>query len=411
MLRVAILSNYVSPEAGRTLVGGVESASSYLIDALRDIEELDIHVITCDQPTDTAVIERHQGVTLHRLPGSSRGQVLTRYRAVRRRVRAQLERIRPDVVHAQDLDKYALSLVGSRYRWVVTVHGLAREEARYVDGWRDRLRTRLRAQLISEPALRSTRHLIAISPYVRRYFPVLANRRVYDIPNAIDERYFGINDPGMPDHLLYAGRVIPRKRVRELIEVVGLVRRDRPNVVLRVAGDLSDSAYAASLQELIADRGLEDHVVFLGQLDEGSVLEEFRRCSALALCSGQETAPMVIAQAMAAGKPVVATAVGGVADMVEHGVSGFVAGIDEDDAFASHVFRVLSCPDEARRLGAAGKLKAERDYRASAVAARTMDAYFDVATAVRRLNQATINVGNTTSSRAEVSSTALSRRS
>ncbi len=393
------------------LVGGVESASSYLIDALRETEDIDIHVITCDQPTDMPIVERHGAITLHRLPGSSRGQVLTRYRSIRRRIRSQLDGIRPDVVHAQDLDKYALSLVDSPRPWVVTVHGIAREEAKFVDGWRDRLRTCLRARLISEPTMRSTRNLIAISPYVKRYFPSRTDRRVYDIPNAIDERYFNIDGSGTLDQVLYAGRVIPRKRIHELIEVIDRVRIDRPNVVLRVAGDLSDQAYATSLRELITMRGLENHVVFLGQLHEDAVLDEFRHCSALALCSGQETAPMVVAQAMAAAKPVVATSVGGVADMIDHGVTGFVAGIQENDVFAMHLLRLLSLPDVARRFGEAGRLRASKDYRASAVAGRTVDAYFDIAEKVRNPSQVMSKGVNGVPVRQGISAAALSRHS
>ncbi len=375
MLRVAVLGSYGGGQAVR---GGAEAALSYLVHALSAYPDLEVHIVAYDDAeAEPEAAERVPGrLVVHRLRGLGRGHGLGQHRALARELSRCLDALQPDVVHAHDLRMGAAAVARYRDRTVVTIHGIVREEARYAARRRERLRTYLRALWLERACLGRARWAIAISPYVRRYYPALAEREAYDIPNAIDPAFFALATPGGEDRLLYAGRVIPRKRVRELIEIVDLARRERPGVTLRVAGDLSAAAYVARLRELVRARGLERHVQLLGQLDEAAVLEEFERASAVVLASGQETAPMVIAQAMAAGKPVIATAVGGVPEMVRDGETGYVLPIGDRDGFARRVVEVLADPALAATLGQRARAEAIAAYRADVVAARTRDVYY-----------------------------------
>ena len=88
---------------------------------------------------------------------------------------------------------------------------------------------------------------------------------------------------------------------------------------------------------------------------------------------------MVIAQAMAAGKPVVASRVGGVAEMVSDGETGFLYEVGDVRKLADSLVRLLQDDSLRAKMGQAGKLKAEANYRASIVAQRTFQVYQDVA--------------------------------
>ena len=75
-------------------------------------------------------------------------------------------------------------------------------------------------------------------------------------------------------------------------------------------------------------------------LDEKAIMREFSDCSVLALPSVQETAPMVIAQAMAAAKPVVATFVGGIAEMVRDGETGILVRKGDTNSLSDSLLKV-----------------------------------------------------------------------
>jgi glycosyltransferase involved in cell wall biosynthesis len=126
----------------------------------------------------------------------------------------------------------------------------------------------------------------------------------------------------VPERILFAGTICPRKNVLGLIEGFAAAVNGRTGCELRLAGAETDKAYATQCRELAAQLGVAKRVTFLGSLRIEQIKEELARCAFLALCSFQETAPMAIAEAMAAGAPVLASSVGGVPWMVAEGITG-----------------------------------------------------------------------------------------
>jgi glycosyltransferase involved in cell wall biosynthesis len=93
------------------------------------------------------------------------------------------------------------------------------------------------------------------------------------------------------------------------------------------------------------------------------------------LTSRQETAPVAVAEAMAAGRPAVATAVGGVPFMVQEGETGFLAEPGDAAGLAEATIRLLARPDLRRAFGQAGRAEAERRFRLASVVERTVALY------------------------------------
>ena len=87
---------------------------------------------------------------------------------------------------------------------------------------------------------------------------------------------------------------------------------------------------------------------------------------------------MVIGEAMATGVPVVATRVGGVSYLVDHGVTGLIVDPGDVDSLAAAVSDILGDPARGEALGAAGRDKAERGFRTAAVAARVRAVYDEI---------------------------------
>jgi glycosyltransferase involved in cell wall biosynthesis len=123
---------------------------------------------------------------------------------------------------------------------------------------------------------------------------------------------------------------------------------------------------------------MQDRVHFLGLLDQARLIEEFRNASMLVLPSYQETAPMVVQQAMAAKVPVVATNICGIPDQLENGRCGLLFEPGDVESMARNIALLLS--DRARRdqIVTAAYLKACAEFDVQKVAAATIDFYESV---------------------------------
>lgn len=376
-MKVAILGDY--PLDITQIRGGVQAAFVYLAKALSQIDGLRVHILTFGdpEPTESPEIQRN-GVTLHLLPPLPHFERARNYRTYQAMLREKLARIRPDVVHAQDATAHAYVALRSGYPTVVTAHGIRREDGKYYGSFGRRMRNYFDSWLIERHIMRHTQHLIAIGHYVTDYFALQLRPdvQVYYVPNAIDESFFDLTDTSDGRTILYAGRVMPRKRVLDLVRAFAKLVRQMPAAQLRIAGEYhSEASYVETIRDFIQSAKLEGHVHWLGSLPEGAVLAEFARCDVLALPSIQETTPMVIAQAMAAGKPVVATPVGGVAEMVRQGETGFLTRVGDTDGLADTLLLLLRNPSLRMRLGQTGRKIAVENYRAEVVARRTFAVY------------------------------------
>jgi glycosyltransferase involved in cell wall biosynthesis len=229
------------------------------------------------------------------------------------------------------------------------------------------------ARLTERNTIRRAEHLIAISPYVTRYYQHEISGRVYDIPNAVAPSFFDISRSPEAGRLLYAGRISNGKGLPDLLRAIARIPAAVSHLVL--AGANHDTAYGEFLKKMIADLGLGETVVFAGLLDEPELLEEFRKATALVLPSHQETAPMVVQQAMAAGLPVVATNVGGIPAQIEHEVTGLMFRPGDVGNLSELLARICSDAQVGARLAQSAKRSAAVRFSAISVAQATLSVY------------------------------------
>jgi glycosyltransferase involved in cell wall biosynthesis len=145
-----------------------------------------------------------------------------------------------------------------------------------------------------------------------------------------------------------AGRLTAIKDLGTLVRAVARLATTHPAVHLAIAGD---GELRASLEEE-AHRILPGRVTFLGWCSELPSL--YRSADVVASTSTMEGTPLSLIEASAAARPVVATDVGGVADVVVDGVSGRLVARGDDEAVAVAIGRVLDDPDAAAAMGEAG---------------------------------------------------------
>jgi glycosyltransferase involved in cell wall biosynthesis len=193
-----------------------------------------------------------------------------------------------------------------------------------------------------------------------------AGRRVIYAPNAV--QIFSPEQLGMwrrkwraelglsEDEVLVlgAGRLAPQKNFRRFVEVIAEVRKTTPVHGVIVGPDLG---CATELEAQIEKLGLNGIVRLIGSV--GDARELMSAADMFLLSSDHEGMPNVVLEAMAAGTPCVATNVHGVADLIQHNLSGFVASFSIDD-LAQHLVDLALDANLRRAIGAKARAAVER---------------------------------------------------
>jgi glycosyltransferase involved in cell wall biosynthesis len=166
------------------------------------------------------------------------------------------------------------------------------------------------------------------------------------------------------------GRFVEAKAFPDLLAALDLLRRQVPVRFLLVGAGPDFDAVRARSREL----GLDDVVLFAGFRNDTADLLPL--LDGYVISSIREGLPVSLLEAMGAGLPIVATAVGGIPEVLEEGVSGFLVPPADPPALAGAMERLLGLPPEARRrMGDAGRDLVRRRYSADALTDRTLALY------------------------------------
>ena len=179
----------------------------------------------------------------------------------------------------------------------------------------------------------------------------------------LPELYESADRDGDGCHLVFVGRLAAVKGLRVLLDAFGRVAGDHPGLKLTLVGDGDDREALEALA-----KPLGEAVRFTGYLSQSEVAETLATADALVLPSFAEGVPVVLMEAMASGRPVVATRVAGVSELVEDGISGFLAPPGDAETLANRISNLAADPDLRKRMGAAGRetVLAEFDIRKEA---------------------------------------------
>ncbi len=243
-----------------------------------------------------------------------------------------------DLVHAHWLPS-ALPAAATRRPFVVQLWGTDVELARRVPGVARRL-------------LRRARLVVCPSRALAADATALGARDVRVVPGGVDIPD-AIGPPDEPPHVLFVGRLSEEKGVEELLEATAGL----PRVVV---GD-------GPLRDRVPDA--------VGFVPPANLGPYYERASVVVCPSRREGYGVVAREAMAHGRPVVATAVGGLVDAVDDGETGLLVPPGDVAALRAALGRLLGDRELRERLGAAARKAAGERFRWSAATAATVDAY------------------------------------
>jgi glycosyltransferase involved in cell wall biosynthesis len=375
-LRVALVGPFPAEEG--KVVGGVEGVTAALGDGLAGREGVEVHAVTCVHGLAAPEVRRRSsGVIVHLVPLFGKAGNLTFFAVDVARILSVLKEIDPDVVHAHTQLFYARAAQKSGKPAVLTIHGIIYREAALQRGW-TRLRTRL-AGLYDRSAVRAAKHMTFINHYAAEcYAQWVRTTDIRYIGNPIDDRFFSVQSDAEPGRVLFGGTIGRRKDPLVLLRAAAGLVENHPNLKVRIAGKVIEEDYHQGCLDFVAEHKLESHVDFLGSVSIDIMMEELARANALVLPSNQETAPVIISEAMAAGTPVVTTPAGGSAEMVEDGKAGFVIPFGDDTALATAIGKLLDDAQLRARMGRYARSEAERRYKCSVVVDKTLAFYEDI---------------------------------
>jgi glycosyltransferase involved in cell wall biosynthesis len=166
-----------------------------------------------------------------------------------------------------------------------------------------------------------------------------------------------------------------RKGLDLLLRALPLVQRTMPGAHLRLIGPCNNPDYLHELRALADELGVSGSVDFSGPRHGDVLRAEYASASVVALPSREENVPVAIAEAMAVGRPVVATRVGGVADLVTEGITGFLVPPDNVQELAKALSAILANEAGGREMGVRAQAIAQQRFELDSVVERHLAVY------------------------------------
>jgi alpha-maltose-1-phosphate synthase len=233
---------------------------------------------------------------------------------------------------------------------------------------------------------------------IMRAYPEVDPERVHVIYNGIDlEEYqktadttaltkYGV-DPASP-YVLFVGRITRQKGVTHLVDAIHYLPADTQ--VILCAGAPDTPEIAAEMREKVEEaRALNPNVMWIEKMvTKPEAIQLYSNASVFCCPSVYEPFGIINLEAMACRAPVVASATGGILEVVVDGVTGYLVPFDQDpvttfpsnpDKFARDLARkiseLLADPEEAKRFGEAGRKRVEETFAWSAIADQTIELY------------------------------------
>jgi glycosyltransferase involved in cell wall biosynthesis len=205
--------------------------------------------------------------------------------------------------------------------------------------------------------------------------------RIHEIPNFV-ERVPEASPPPMPTQLAFGifGRVTHWKGQKEFLRAAMHVLPRFSGLRVYVVGDASDGdpKYFDECREIAHSSPFTDQIEFTGLVTD--VAAYYRRCTVVVHASIEpEPFGMVLIEAMAEARPVVASVLGAPSEIIQDGVEGYLVNPKDADAMASRIIRLLSDPALAMNMGFQGHKKAITHYDPSVAARRFEHLYMEVA--------------------------------
>ncbi len=301
-----------------------------------------VHFITSDMPFRLGKF--HKNIYYHEVEVN--GYDLFRYPpydlslASRMAEVAKTEKL--DVLHVHYAIPHAISaylakqMVGNHLKVVTTLHGTDITVLGYDRSLNDIIRFGIEQSdcvtAVSQDLIDQTHKLLGVRRSIEKVYNFVDKREYYPIDMSEYKRELAPNGEKI---LIHVSNFRPVKRTQDVVRIFDLVRRRHPAKLLFIG----EGPETPLTRQMVAELGLKKDVRFLGKQD--NLASIYSLADILLLTSEKESFGLVALESMACGKPVVATRAGGLPEVVEDGVTGFLRPIGDIEGMAEKVIELI----------------------------------------------------------------------
>jgi len=357
----------------RPMIGGIASHVDELSQALAGLgHKVDILQVTSGP--ENSYRTEGENPAVHRLvvkPALPFCNRLLYFYQGRRRLKNLMARNNHQVVHWHDLFAgagLAKCAVG-RAKIVWTNH--TSEFLRYYQ------MPAMRRKMLREFSI--AQKIIAPSTELADKATELFGRSAVFISNGVDVEKFkpGPDSPASsgPPTILCPRRIDPKNGIKYLVQAMPLVLDRFPDARLCIAGSVFDQKYLAEVQAVVKAQNTGRAVSFAGAVENERMPELYNSAAVVVLPSLLEATSIAGLEAMACGRPIVATNVGGLPEIMDNGREGILVGARDPEQLASAIIDLLSNESKAGSMGRNARERAERDFSWREIARKTVEVY------------------------------------
>jgi glycogen(starch) synthase len=344
-MRIAIVASDYAPT-----VGGVQTAVRNIAHHAAQMGHT-VTILSALPPENVAAAQVVDGIMVHRYSWGRRPLWSLPFRAIKTvtGMAHALRSFKPDLVYIHFLSINAL--------WVLLLHYVLRfrlvASARGNDIQGIPKRSGLQRWMLDRLFHRADAVLFCSSYVQRDAVPYLQHISPHAIVGVVGDgfnadEFKGRNPYGHPvPYILAMGRLVEKKGFDLLVRAFTSITADFPHVQLLIAGDGEERG---ALELLIDELHMRDRIALFGFADRETTIALFLGCEFFVLSSRIEPFGIVVLEAMAARKAVLATKSGGVVDLVQPGINGMLVEPDVA-ALANGMREMLSQPDATRAMG------------------------------------------------------------
>lgn len=375
-------------------VGGMERQTQLLCDSLAKLGH-SVDIITTAHPEGGAKEEVVGNQRILYLGGTEPGKYSVEWWVASQKAVSDLHHSDPfDIIHSQSIGAYALREFSKEQGipFVSTCHGtpLSDTKTHLVT---HRLRSKpigVAGTLMYLPhhysVYKSSEAVIAVSPQIRDHllkFKFAKRDSVTVIPNGTDTETFGphVDGSSVKERLgiednktvLFIGRLVEEKGGQYAIQAMHKIVGGIENVVLVVAGT---GSYQSRLKELAEELGIPESVIFTDFVQEEELPLLYAASDVLVFPTTHvEGFPLVLAEALASGLPIITSNIGGTPTAVSHGKTGYLFEPKDVDSLASHLEALLSDDALRREMSENARRVSLEKFSAERMALRTSEVY------------------------------------
>ena len=376
-MRVLWVVNTIFPDLALALDSKIPVVGGWMYGLAKDLAARDISlsVATTDNK-NIPINKKIKGISYYLLKGE---KFKTEYdTSLEEQWKTVVDEVQPDIVHIHGTE-YApgLALFNAcpELNYVASIQGLISVYERYYTGgisikeilsnitFRDLIKNKdilsakkkfkVRGKKIEIPYFKKIKYIIGRTDWDWAHAKTLNNQNIYYFCNeSLRDSFYSSkkwNYNTKNEFTIFLSQAsYPIKGLHKVLEAINLIKNDFPMIKVRVAGgniikssSFSDklrlSGYGKYIRSLISKFKLERHLEFTGPLDEMDMIEEYLNCHVFICPSSIENSPNSVGEAQLLGTPCIASYVGGVPNMLNHGVTGLAYRFEEVEQLAQAI--------------------------------------------------------------------------